>query len=172
MALTHRTAVTNDAELLPTVSKADILDLFATHVHPASSTRAKLSIHMRSQKPAPKHVSEAAAGSFAAMISDAGLPGSDAQWREEVMEHGAPTAQDFVKYWTNIVGQGDQEKVKGVFEQLPKLLERYPAEGDNEGRLRDEVVKIEDVKEFRKTLRPSDTPKPLVDWGDLPVSKF
>jgi insulysin len=174
----------NDAEFLKTISKPDLISFFMQHVHPSSPTRAKLSVHMQSQKPPVKHVSEAAAGMFATMLQEAGLllPSSDINWREGVMEHGAPSVPDFLKFWgTSLSAQAgpqtqpDPEKVakaKEIFEKLLELLARYPDEGDSEGKLREDVVLIEDVKKFKDGLEVTDLPKPLVEWGDLPVSKM
>lgn len=65
------------------------------------------------------------------------------------------------------------EVAEQLLKEIPTLIEKYPVEGENEDSLKKEgVTYIDDIKVFRKTLTKSEDPKPLVEWGDLPTSKF
>ncbi|KAI0295473.1 Metalloenzyme, LuxS/M16 peptidase-like protein [Russula brevipes] len=139
-----------DAEFLATVSKDDVLSLFLTRVHPSSKTRSKLSIHVQSQKQRPKHVSRAAADAFAQVVQDGDTQIEDADWS------------------ASLSGRASDK----LFAALPHLLEHFPAEKDAQGSLAVDVVHIKDILAFRKSLRASEYPQPLVAWNDLPIPRL
>jgi insulysin len=59
-----------------------------------------------------------------------------------------------------------------VEKELTALAEKYPAESDRHGVLPAGYVSVEDPKKFRDTLKVAEGAVPLVDWGDLPISRF
>ena len=164
-ALTKKTTGSKDVAELATVTKDEVLALFLSHVHPSSTTRSKLSVHSRSQQPRPKHVSIAAAEAFERLVQEAGIAVDGISWREDFAADAEPLASDFTKHW-------EGEAVEKLLVALPELLEMHPARADSEGALRDGVIHIEDPKAFRASLKVSEPPKPLVEWGDLPTSRF
>jgi insulysin len=159
----------NDAKLLEQVTKEDVLSLFTVKLDPSSSKRAKLSIHMRSQKPRPKHLSFAALNAFDGVLEDAGIDTQD--WRGEIGAGDAeePPLNAAEQYWRKKL---PVNKVEELLKKLAQLVDEHPAECDYEGTLRPEVKLIEDVAAFKASLLPTPEPRPLVEWGDLPPSKL
>jgi insulysin len=161
-----------DAEYLTTVSKHDVLSLFLARVHPSSKTRSKLSIHAQSQKPPPKHVSRAAADAFAGVVQDNGIQIEDVDWSASLYTDGEPTEAQFSAFWKDAVVGTPVETSDKLFSALPHLLEHFPAQKDAQGSLAGDVVHIKDIQAFRKSLRVSEYPKPLVAWNDLPTQRI
>ncbi|KAG5637127.1 hypothetical protein H0H81_005656 [Sphagnurus paluster] len=159
----------NDARLLKTVTKDDVLKLFLSHVHPSSATRCKLSVQMISQKPRPKKVSTAASLAFEKLLRAAEVDIDDAAWKESLGD-GTPLAADFTNYWKQVLTSKDN--AAKLLDVIPQIVEQYPVDGEGKDRIRDDVSYIKDLKEFKAGLTPSVDPGPMVQWGDLPVSRF
>jgi insulysin len=162
----------NDANELKNVTKQDILDLFNSRIHPSSPKRAKLAVHLHSQKPRPKKVSSAASQAFEALVQGAGVATVNG---EHTLGTDQPSMLDYLKHWHGVLMEGGMapERVKELLTKVPGLVEQYPAEGDDDDSV---VIKgatyIKDVKAFQASLELSEPGRPLVEWGDLPVSKF
>ena len=163
---------TEDADFLGAVSKQDILSLFLTRVHPSSKTRSKLSIHIQSQKPQPKHVSHAAAYAFVQIAHEQGFNLEGVDWNSSLYADGEASEIQFTTFWKNTLTEGPAGAVEKIFAALPHLTERFPAERDATGSLKEDVIHIKDVPAFRKSLQVSEPPKPLVVWNDLPIARF
>ncbi|KAI0282121.1 Metalloenzyme, LuxS/M16 peptidase-like protein [Russula aff. rugulosa BPL654] len=163
---------TEDTEYLMTVSKEDVLSLFLTRVHPSSKTRSKLSIHVQSQKPQPKHVSRAAADAFALAVQEHGTEIEDIDWNASLYADGEPTETQFSAFWKDSLVEAPAETSDKVFAALPQLLEQFPAQRDAQGSLSEDVIHIKDIVAFRKSLKVSESPKPLVAWNDLPTPRI
>jgi insulysin len=163
---------TEDAEYLTTVSKDDVLSLFLTRVHPSSKTRSKLSIHLQSQKPQSKHVSRAAADAFAQAVQEHGTEIEGIDWNASLYADGEPTETQFSAFWKDELVEAPAETSDKVFAALPHLLEQFPAQIDAQGSLSEDVIHIKDVVAFRKSLKVSENPKPLVAWDDLPTPRI
>ena len=162
-----------DAEYLTTVTKQDVLSLFLSRVHPSSKTRSKLSIHAQSQKTPPKHVSRAAADAFAEVMQEHFIEIEDVDWSTSLYADGEPTEAQFSAFWKEALAtRAPVETSDMLFSSLPHLLEHFPAQKDAQGSLREDVIHIQDILAFRKSLKVSEHPKPLVAWNDLPKSKF
>jgi insulysin len=161
-----------DAEYLTTVSKQDVLSLFLAHVHPSSKTRSKVSIHAQSQKPPPKHVSRAAADAFAQVVQENDIQIEDIDWSASLYTDGEPTQAQFLAFWKDAVVGTPVETSDKLFAALPHLLEHFPAQKDAQGSLPEDVIHIKDILEFRKSLKVSEYPKPLVAWNDLPTQRI
>jgi insulysin len=157
---------------LKTVSKDDVLSLFLTRVHPSSKTRSKLSIHVQSQKPQPKHVSRAAADAFALAVQEHGAEIEDIDWIASLYADGEPTETQFSAFWKDSLVEAPAETSDEVFAALPQLLEQFPAQQDAQGSLSEDVIHIKDIVAFRKSLKASERPKPLVAWNDLPTPRI
>jgi len=163
---------TEDVEYLTTISKDDVLSLFLTRVHPSSKTRSKLSVHLQSQKPQSKHVSRAAAEAFAQAMQEHGTQIEDIDWNDSLYADGEPTETQFSTFWKGELVEAPAETSDKVFAALPHLLEQFPAQKDAQGSLSEDVIHIEDVVAFRKSLKVSEHPKPLVAWNDLPTPRI
>jgi insulysin len=150
-----------DADLLKNISKQDILTLFLSRIHPSSTTRSKLSVHLRSQKPPPQKLSAAAVEAFEASLGKPELRGS---WKEELGDDSTPYLDQFESYW----------KAQGVdsvlLASIPDLAKKYPLE--DKVLPREGVEYIDDVKAFKKFLQVSEETGPSVEWGDIPLSKY
>ena len=157
-----------DALLLKTITKDDVLSLFMTRVHPSSKTRAKLSIHMVSQKIRAKKVSLAASQAFETLVHEA-FPDVDEKAWKETVESDALSLVEFGHYWLKIL---DSDEGRKFLAQLPVLVDKYPVDGEGEDRRRPEITYIEDPKAFKAGLTLSVDPGPFVQWNDLPVSRL
>ncbi|KDQ33027.1 hypothetical protein PLEOSDRAFT_1032530 [Pleurotus ostreatus PC15] len=167
-----------DAKLLQEVTKKDVLTLFLTYVHPSSPSRAKLSVHMRSQKPRPPKISHAAAQAFEVLAQSAGISPEDAQsWKDTLGEEDGPiSSADFTKYWVGVFGKLaaplPQEKIQELVTQMQALAKKYPVEGEDEDQPRPGVTYFEDASSFKSSLQVAPDPGPMVQWDDLPTPKF
>ena len=159
----------NDAHLLEDITKDDVLSLYLSHVHPSSTTRAKLSVHMHSQKP-PKRISIEAAQAFATLVKEAGYDIADADWREIMGSDGAATPGEFTKHWTALFDGMDG--VNSLFATLPELVQKYPVEGEGQDVVQQDAHYIQDFETFKSSLPVSADQVPLVQWGDLPLSRL
>jgi len=157
---------------LGTVSKQDVLSLFLTRVHPSSKTRSKLSIHAQSQKPQPKRVSRAAADAFVQIAHEEGFGLEDIDWSNALYADGEPSEIQFATFWANTLAAGPAGTAEKIFAALSQLRERFPAEKDATGSLKEDVVYIKDILAFRKSLQVSEPPNPLAAWNDLPTPRF
>ncbi|KAJ7085711.1 Metalloenzyme, LuxS/M16 peptidase-like protein [Mycena belliarum] len=161
-----------DAKFIEGVTKEDVLQMFLADVHPASKTRAKLSVHMRSQKPRQPRVSAAAAEAFAELVRAKTLLDGVTEdvWADAPGGDDPPSLLDFGKYWQGVLGSkaGGQE----LLGLIPGLVAKHPVPGEGEDVPRVGVTYISDVDAFKKGLVASVDPGPMVQWGDLPVSKF
>ncbi|KAF5347143.1 hypothetical protein D9757_013657 [Collybiopsis confluens] len=159
---------TTDADTLKDVTKEEIYALFMSHVHPSSKTRSKISVQMRSQKVRPSRVSAAAAKVFEARVRDTGVDVASGAWKEALSDD-TPGMEEFEKYWREVLGEG---AAQGLLESIPKLVQEYPVPGEGQDRVRSDVTYIGDMKEFRAGLETAEDLGAMVEWGDLPVSKF
>ncbi|KAH9928156.1 Metalloenzyme, LuxS/M16 peptidase-like protein [Fomitopsis serialis] len=166
----------HDASLVKSVTKADVIALFMDRVHPSSSARAKVSVHLHSQKPRPKKISLGAMEAFEALLLDRGIAIDTQRWREELTGEGEPLLAQFGKYWQDTLSSlsplVSPEIAQELMAALPAIMENNPADADYEGTLKDGVNFVDDPKAFKASLRRADPPRPLVNWDDLPQSRF
>ncbi|KAG6907416.1 hypothetical protein DXG01_008988 [Tephrocybe rancida] len=160
----------NDAQLLQSVTKEDVLKLFLANVHPSSATRSKLSVHMISQKPHAKRVSPAASQAFETLLREAGVEIDAEAWKKSLGGDGTPLATDFVNYWKQVFET--KENATQLLSAIPELVQKYPVPGESKDIPRSDISYIKDLKAFKAGLTPSVDPGPMVQWGDLPVSRF
>lgn len=160
-----------DADILKDVTKEEVYALFMSHVHPSSKTRSKLSVQMCSQKTRPKRVSVAAAEVFESLLRDSGIVDEVAvgAWREKISDE-TPTMEEFQKYWTEVFA--GKEGAQGILASIKKIVQTYPVAGEGPDLKRSDATYIGDMKEFRAGLEVSAKLGPIVEWADLPVSKF
>ncbi|KAJ4475639.1 insulin-degrading enzyme [Lentinula aciculospora] len=158
-----------DANTLRNVTKDEIYSLFMSHVHPSSKTRSKLSVQMRAQKVRPKRVSAAASEAFEAFVRKSGVKVAAGAWKESLSDE-TPTVEDFQKYWDGMLTITEQSKE--LIESISKFVHAHPVEGEGQDLPRSDATYIGDMKEFRANLQASEDLGAMVEWGDLPVSKF
>jgi len=169
MLQSHELIGYEDAELLLSIQKADILRLFQTHIDPQSPTRAKLSVHIIAQKPRIKKVSEAASRAFQQKLRLAGFNCIEVDERE-LFSDGPPTLTDFTQFWTTELA-GREDAATLLAEINPCMVE-HPIEGEDVNPILPKATYIKDVHIFKQNLSPSVDPGPMTQWGDLPTSKF
>jgi insulysin len=159
-----------DANLIEKVEKQEVLDLFRERVHPRAEKRAKLSVHLKSQKPQAPRVSNEAMKAFEARLQEANIIVDVAGIREELQEAN-PTATDFVNAWREVLTEDrvSNADARDLIEQIPALIEEYPVPGEGADGLPVGVTRIGEPKGFKATLQVSNPPKPLVQWNDLPT---
>lgn len=159
---------------MDSITKSDVLALFKSHVHYSSPTRAKTSIHLASQKPAPTYASEQAIALFEQEVKAAGITADTSGWKEELFAHGEPPVKSVTAYWQPILESGFSTPAIAAEHgrRLAALLEQYPAKSNNLGTLRPESKLIEDPQAVRASRRLTDYPVPVVQWGDLPLAKI
>jgi insulysin len=110
------------------------------------------------------------------LVRNAGVSFDETAWQEELGSNPAPNVVDFENHWKGILVEpaATSEMAQQLLGEIPSLVEAHPAEvADEDGIVRREgVTYIEDVNAFKASLVLSDEPRPLVEWGDLPTSKF
>ncbi|TFK76345.1 insulin-degrading enzyme [Pluteus cervinus] len=157
----------NDAKTVEGITKDDVLALFMSHVHPSSSTRSKLSVHLQSQKPRPPQVSSAAAQAFAVQVRGA-VP--DLGDLDSPLDSENPTLVEFVTHWRSMLA--NYPNSTSLFATLPQLVEQYPVAGEGNDTTAPGATIITDFKAFKASLRTAEVFGPMVHWNDLPTSKF
>ncbi|KAF8059523.1 Metalloenzyme, LuxS/M16 peptidase-like protein [Lyophyllum atratum] len=158
----------SDAGLLKTLTKNDVLQFFLSHVHPTSSTRSKLSVHVVSQKALPKRVSFAAFQAFRALLHEAKIDIHEIAWEECMGSDGNPLITNFIDYWREVfVTKGN---LNGFLDAIPELVEKYPIDNGSSGRFCSGSSCIEGLKGFKAGLTPSVDLGPMAHWGDYLLS--
>ena len=145
-------------------------------MHYSSPTRAKASIHLRSQKPPPAHLSEQAIAVFEQEAKKAGLKSDTSGWKEELFAHGEPLLAQVTSYWRPILTSADsgidQQTAQGLAERFLQLAQQFPAKASDRGKYRPESLLARTPQAIRSSRKLSEYPVPLVQWGDLPLAKI
>lgn len=160
---------------LANIKKEDVTDFFNKHIHHSSPHRAKFSIHLRSKKPRDKKLSEAAMIAFEQAVQKHHKLDLS-QWREELFASGEPDVRHAAEYFSRFFLQETsaipEEAAEQLLADLARFADAHPSQADYEGKIKDSVVRINDPKAYKASLRLSDPPKPVVQWNDLPVARF
>ena len=121
---------------------------------------------MISQKAAPPKLRPGAIRTFEDLLR-VSAPNVNAEGWRAACGTDTPTLKDFGTYWMKTLSP---ETARQLLVQLPDLLRKHPAEGDES--FPPNVTPIEDTKAFKASLQSSVDPGPMVEWNDLPVPKF
>ncbi|PCH37702.1 hypothetical protein WOLCODRAFT_135782 [Wolfiporia cocos MD-104 SS10] len=166
----------HDASLVKNITKEEVTALFMSRIHPSSPSRAKFSVHLRSQKPRPRKVSLLAMEAFENLLIERGVVVDGQKWREDLVGDGEPFAPQFSNYWQDMLSQDasniSPETLQELLAKIPSILEQFPSQADYEGKIKEGIQIIEDPKTLKATLRRADPPRPLVKWDDVPLSRF
>ncbi|KAG8907980.1 Insulinase (Peptidase M16) [Tulasnella sp. 403] len=160
----------NDAKILETVSRQEVLDLFMRYIHPASRTRSKLSIHMQSQVvPSPKF-SLTASNALIATLQSRGLGEAETEFRE--FSATEPPVSDVKQFWEKHLKAKpglSQQVTHDLFGTIDTLAKTHPSEADvNDGeRLGDDVQYIRDIAHFKAGLGVSKAATPVEIYSDF-----
>jgi insulysin len=161
----------NDSDLLTEISKDEVLELFLSRVHPSGVKRSKLSVQLQSRKPRPPRISATAATAFEALVGAANIFVDGAGWKEDLTDEN-PLASEFVKHWQDALSSIDDQEKLTLMKRIPELMVLYPVDDEVRDVKMAGVTFVEDVKDFKASLEVTELPKPLVEWGDLPLAKF
>lgn len=161
----------NDSDLLTEISKGEVLELFLSRVHPSGARRSKLSVQLQSRKPRPPRISAAAAEAFESLVASANVLIESAGWKEDMSDEN-PIASEFAKYWQDALSRVDEDQKVILMKKIPELMALYPVDDDARDIQTAGVTFIEDVDDFKASLEVTELPKPLVEWGDLPLAKY
>ncbi|KAI0372962.1 insulin-degrading enzyme [Pilatotrama ljubarskyi] len=166
----------DDADLLQSVTKDDVLAVFRSHAEPSSSSRSKLSVHVKSQKPRPAKISVAAMEAFTKKVAERGYAVDERAWRDALASDGDAPLDKFGNYWRDaLLAQAatvPPQVAQELTTEVPGLLKLYPAADDGEEVLCQGATYVQDPTAFRGSLEASEPPHPLIEWGDLPTSRF
>ena len=135
-----------------------MLELFRSHVDPSSPERAKLSVHLKSQKPRPAKVSVAAMEAFAQKVAEKGYTVDEEAWRDALASDGDAALDEFGKYWRDaLLAQAatvPPTVAQSLTAEVPVLLKQYPAVDDSaeQAAVLEKAVIVTDAKAFRASL--------------------
>lgn len=124
---------------------------------------------MRAQNIKPKRVSAATSEAFEALVRETGVEIVAGAWKESIPDE-KPMVEDFQKYWSEVLA--NHERSEDLIESISGLVQAHPVEGEGQDLPRSDATYIGDMKQFRASLQPSEDLGVMVEWGDLPVSKF
>lgn len=158
------TRLRDDANRLANITKDDVLSLFRRCLYPDSTSRSKLSVHMRPQKEPAKKLSLPAAKAFLVSLREAG-----AKVDEEVFFSACsdePTVSSIKEHWQQAL---DEQNIpaEALLMELNKLAEIHPATGQGSVELRPEIVFVTDLASFRENLKSTEFAKPVAALLDM-----
>ena len=163
-----------DIKHLRQTSKADVLNLLNTYIHPSSATRSKLSTHMRSTNTGGSIKFDVASAQplIEAFTKHSIVVDQMALQKLMTSNPDLQAVKDFAKAGISAVKDLTEQvrkELEGVVEGL-KGKEAAKKEGEDEVKLREGNVYIEDIHKFKAELRPSRAALPLEPLG--PVAKL
>ena len=147
-----------------------------TYIHPSSPTRAKVSVHLQSRKPRPKKINAEALPVMAELASSRGVSDIPEGWNEELTTEGEALLDAVVTFWKDLLAKENSgvsaEAAESLLKEISAIAGKFPAASQREGAISAGAVVVTDPKALREKLKVSSPPKPVVEWGDLPTSKF
>ncbi|EJD07209.1 LuxS/MPP-like metallohydrolase [Fomitiporia mediterranea MF3/22] len=144
---------TNDAGLVESLTRSDILNTFKMFFDPRSATRSKLSVHMVSQNPI---VSSRAIDGFIRKMSEKNIK-LDKKSLEEKEHYPLSELREYLQRKLAQL-KIKQDTVKRL---LTKLVEEYPVKDQARVKLSPKVQYIPDGTTFRDILKLSNTTRPV-----------
>ena len=118
-----------DVANLQSLSQSDVIDLFMTYIHPSSTKRAKLAVHIQSQvKPQTFSVEAAKAlrEEYTASFASAPQPPAEAWEMLSAGNSSVDTVKDFIRETFTAAG-APNEVLELAFAKVDELAARYPA---------------------------------------------
>ena len=160
-----------DVEQIKNTTKQEIIDLFMTHIHPSSPTRAKLSIHMDSQAPPPADATIAFDPTTAATSLVEALAAKSVTLPEDKLtllleSDPAPGPEEiraFAREYVNAATTELSEADRTALEELIAAVGEADVDPKKvqEARVRSSNVVIEDIIAFKAGLLCSAAARPL-----------
>lgn len=154
-----------DADFLSKVTKQEVIDLFKTAIHPSSATRAKLSIHLKSQvAPATKFSKEAAKRLVDALRQN-GIAVEDS-----VLEGDEHLLSDVKTFWTEhfkAIPDFKESTAQELLKTIDALAKEFPSHESTLESLGPQVIPIKDMAMFKAGLTVSKAATPVEIYNDL-----
>lgn len=169
-----------DANLLRPISKSDLLAFFKQYIDPASPTRRKLSVHIKTQHVGPVF-DPMVATTFLSELAQLGVPLPEEELAQLIASDRVPALQidDVVAFARAAVSAASSPNSKeageaaapvlaeGVAEETEKKIEALKAgvavEHKKEATLREGNILIEDIRAWKAGLTTTEPAKPVVD---------
>lgn len=160
----------DDAARLANITKDDVQALFATYIDPTSSTRSKLSVHMRPQKAPAKKFSLPAAQAFLVSLRTAGAFVEDEEaFLTQCSDE--PTVSSIKEKWERTLKEQNLP-AEALLAELDQLAETYPALGQGHVDLHPKTTFVTDMNSFRNSLKATGFAKPVTPSPDQTISKY
>ncbi|KAK9476376.1 Metalloenzyme, LuxS/M16 peptidase-like protein [Lipomyces japonicus] len=155
---------TNEATLLPLITKDEVLELFNEYVHPSSKTRSKVIVELKSQCAPPlPELSQIIKSNIGEFWKINELPVDKVPSDEQIKKLASDDAIDgFKEYFSGIGQEGAWEKFGLEFVQQQVKLSQEPVPNP-------EQVGIADVTIFKAALQVSAAPSPVTDLSTFKV---
>ena len=115
---------------------------------------------------------------FAQKVAEKGYSVDEQAWRDALASDGDASLDKFGNYWRDaLLAQAASVPptvAQSLTAEVPGLLKEFPSadQGKDDIAADERAVFIKDPKAFRASLTVSERPRPLVEWGDLPTSKY
>ena len=155
----------NDAELLKTLTKSELVDFYEKYVDPASGERRKASVHIRTQMdPSAAPVFDVAlAEPVVAAFATHGVPADDAALAELIASQPAPAAvQAFFRAALAAAPESVAAAAKDELSKAVDALDAGKAREKNEPVWDERNVRIEDVKQWKSGFATTEPARPVV----------
>lgn len=173
--------VERDAIILDTITREEVLALHQLRLDPSSRSRSKLSVHLKPQRTQVARFSVAASEAFLSLLNTHGVSIDEQLYAQ--LSAAEPPVAAVKEHWTNVLVKNagmpggiivEPAIASSLISAVDKLARDYPIADStvDEVQLDKSTVFIDDVSQFRSSLRVSDPPKPVEVFHDLPVSKF
>lgn len=160
-----------DAAMLERVTKDDVVSMMRTAIHPSSTARSKLVVHLKSQATA-EPFSDAALDAYLAFLAEQGVE-IPAEARAAVREqaHSTQAMKEFVQL------SFAEEQMPATLDQaaalakVDELAQKHPAQGGADAVSAPPqdalpVQQITDPQAFKASLRTSDEAAPVLPWSE------
>ena len=158
-----------DAQALANITKDDVLTLFKQHLDPASTSRQKVSVHIRPQQAPALKLSASAAQAFVVELRDAGYEIDDEEYNAHCSED--PTVASVKEHFDGPLRDRIGAKADELFKKLDELVQTYPAVGQGAVEIDPRAVVLDDGLAFRDGLKLSGTAHPVSSFESF-VSKY
>ncbi|KAL5492063.1 STE23_1 [Sanghuangporus weigelae] len=154
-----------DAELLKSINKDDVVKVFKMFLDPASPSRSKLSVHMRTQNPSAPKLSDRAVEKFFAALQKAGVEIEEEEFASLCEELPIAQARDYWEEAHREHFKGESHAAHKLLEEFDRLAKKYPQEGYEPVDLSQaNVVFIKDGADFRQSLGLSGAAMPVEEY--------
>ncbi|KAG8912214.1 Insulinase (Peptidase M16) [Tulasnella sp. 408] len=154
-----------DAEILSKVTKKDVIDLFTRAIHPSSSTRAKISIQLKSQIAPATRFSKEASRRLVEALRQKGVPVDDS-----ALEGDEPLLSDVRQFWTEqfkSIPDFEEATAQELLQTIDTLAKQHPSADSTLESLGSDVIPVQNMAMFKAGLAVSKAATPVEIYSDL-----